>query len=161
VCGYGAGMAGSRVKRAFKYRFYPTSTQAEELRRTFGCVRLVYNRALEARSAAWSGEQRRVSYAQTSAMLTEWKRDLDLAFLGGRELVVTERWFPSSKVCSACGVLQDTMPLGIRKWTCRCGAFHDRDVNAARSILAAGLAVTACGDRVRPARAWARGGGRL
>jgi putative transposase len=58
------------VKRAFKYRFYPSARQAAELSRTFGCVRLVYNRALEARTAAWYGEQRRVSYAQSSAMLT-------------------------------------------------------------------------------------------
>jgi putative transposase len=386
VSGYGVRVAGPRVKRAFKYRFYPTPAQAAELQRTFGCVRLVYNRALEARSVAWRDERRRVSYAESSAMLTAWKSDPDLAFLGdvssvplqqslrhlqagfvafwdkrarypcfkrkrgrqsaeytrsafrwrngqltlakmteplgivwsrplpdgaepstvtvsrdpagrwfcsilvetqveplppndravgvdagimslvtlstgekipnprherrdrarlareqrrlarkqkgsnnrarqrrkvarvharivdrrrdmlhqlttrlvrenqavviedlsvrnmlanhrlaraisdaawsqlrtmlaykcrwyGRELVVIDRWFPSSKVCSACGALQDTMPLGIREWTCPCGTIHDRDVNAARSILAAGLAVTACGDGVRPARA--------
>jgi putative transposase len=385
VGGYGAGMDRLRAKRAFKYRFYPTAVQAQELVRTFGCVRLVYNTALEARSAAWRDEQRRVSYTESSAMLTEWKRGPELTFLNevssvplqqclrhlqaafiafwdkraryprfkrkrgrqsaeytrsafrwrdgqltlakmttpldirwsrplpagaepstvtvsrdpsgrwfvsilveteveplppidravgvdvgitslitlstgekipnprherrdrvrlareqrrlarkqkgsnnrarqrrkvarvyarivdrrrdmlqklttrivrenqavviedlsvrnmvrnrrlaraisdaawsqlramlaykcrwyGRELVVIDRWFPSSKVCSVCGVLQDTMPLGIREWTCRCGAFHDRDVNAARSILAAGLAVAACGDSVRPAR---------
>jgi putative transposase len=386
VGGYGAGVAGLRVKRAYRYRCYPTPEQAQELVRTFGRVRLVYNRALEARSAAWSGEQRRMSYAESSAMLTEWKREPELAFLNdvssvplqqclrhlqaafvafwdkragyprfkrkrgrqsaeytrsafrwrdgqltlakmteplpivwsrplpvgaepstvtvsrdaagrwfvsilvetaveplpptdrvvgvdagitslitlstgekipnprherrerirlareqrrlarkqkgsnnrarqrrkvarvyarivdrrrdmlhklttrlvrenqavviedlavrtmvrnrrlaraisdaawsqlramlaykcrwyGRELVVIDRWFPSSKVCSACGALRDAMPLGVREWTCRCGAFHDRDVNAARSILAAGLAVAACGDGVRPARA--------
>jgi putative transposase len=375
------------VKRAFRYRFYPTSAQAAELQRTFGCVRLVYNRALEARSTAWRDQQRRVSYTDSSSLLTMWKRDPDLAFLRevssvplqqclrhlqaafvafwdkrarypkfksrkrgrqsaeytrsafrwrdgqltlakmreplpivwsqplpegaqpstvtvsrdpagrwfvsilvetaveplppvasavgidagiislltlstgekvpnprherrdrarlarkqrclarkrpgsnnrerarrkmarvhtriadrrrdflhqlstrlvrenqtvviedlavanmlgnhrlarvisdaawsqlramlaykcqwyGRELVVIDRWFPSSKRCSVCGALQDTMPLGIREWTCRCGAFHDRDVNAARSILAAELAVAACGDGVRPARA--------
>jgi hypothetical protein len=81
VGGYGAGVAGLRVKRAYRYRFYPTPVQAAELSRTFGCVRLVYNRALEARSAAWHGEQRRVSYAEPSAMLTEWKGGSELAFL--------------------------------------------------------------------------------
>ncbi len=40
------------MKRAFKYRFYPTDAQAAELSRTFGCVRLVYNRALAERTAA-------------------------------------------------------------------------------------------------------------
>jgi putative transposase len=75
----------------------------------------------------------------------------------GRDLVVVDRWFPSSKVCSACGALRDGMPLNVRKWTCRCGARHDRDVNAARNIRAAGLAVLACGDGVRPARGSARG----
>lgn len=68
----------------------------------------------------------------------------------GRDLVVIDRWFPSSKLCSACGSLQDKMPLNVREWTCVCGTVHDRDVNAARNILAAGLAVTACGAGVRP-----------
>ena len=77
----------------------------------------------------------------------------------GRDLVVAD-WLPSSKVCSACGALRDGMPLNVRKWTCRCGAKHDRDVNAARNIRAAGLAVLACGDGVRPARAEAHAGSR-
>ena len=50
------------MKRAFKYRFYPSDQQAQELSRTFGCVRKVYNLALEARTTAWYTEQRRVSY---------------------------------------------------------------------------------------------------
>ncbi|MPY85824.1 MAG: IS200/IS605 family element transposase accessory protein TnpB, partial [Actinophytocola sp.] len=70
----------------------------------------------------------------------------------GRAIVAVDRFYPSSKTCSECGALQDEMPLNIREWTCRCGATHDRDVNAARNILAAGLAVTACGDGVRPTR---------
>ncbi|KWW99325.1 Transposase [Carbonactinospora thermoautotrophica] len=371
------------LRRAFRYRFYPTPQQAELLNRTFGCVRYVYNRALAERTRAWYTEQRRVTYAQTSAMLTEWKRDPELAFLHevssvplqqalrhlqaaftafwdkragyprfkakkhgrqsaeftrsafrwregkltlakmsepldirwsrplpegaepttvtvsrdaagrwfvsilvetlpasphevgvdagltalvtlstgekvtnprcerrdrdrlarahralarkqkgsknrekarlkvariharivdrrrdllhqlttrlvrenqtvviedlsvrsmvkngrlaraisdaawrelramleykcrwyGRHLVVVDRWLPSSKTCSACGHLLDTLPLHVRKWTCpSCGATHDRDVNAARNILAAGRAVTACGDGVRPQR---------
>ena len=66
------------MKRAFKYRFYPTDAQAAELSRTFGCVRLVCNEALETRAG-----------------------------------------------------------------TCHCGVTHDRDVNAAKNILAARLAVAA------------------
>lgn len=54
-------MTGRVVKRAFKYRLYPSDQQEHELSRTFGCVRLVYNRALQARTAAWYGQQRRVS----------------------------------------------------------------------------------------------------
>lgn len=373
------------MRRAFKYRFYPTVAQAAELSRTFGCVRLVYNMALEERAAAWAHEQRHVTYGDTSAMLTTWKKTEDLAFLGevssvplqqtlrhlqsafgqffarrarhprfksrkksrasaeytrsafrwrngrlllakmpdplairwsrplpegvepstvtvsrdsagrwfvsilvetivdhhvptaravgvdagltalvtlstgekitnprherknrhrlaraqralarkqrgsanrekarrtvarayariadrrrdflqklstrlvrenqtiviedlnvsgmlrgrqaraisdaswsqlrsmleykaawyGREVIAIDRWFPSSKACSACGTLTSSMPLGVRTWACRCGAIHDRDVNAAKNILAAGLAVTACGDGVRPTR---------
>ncbi|GAA4322795.1 hypothetical protein GCM10023178_34920 [Actinomadura luteofluorescens] len=62
------------------------------------------------------------------------------------------RWFPSTKLCGTCGTVREGLPLDVREWTCGCGAVHDRDVNAARNILAAGLAVTACGDGVRPQR---------
>jgi len=374
------------VKRAFKYRFYPSPSQEAELLRTFGCVRKVFNLALQARTEAWHGERRRVNYAQSSALLTEWKKADDLAFLNevssvplqqclrhlqaafnafwdkraqyprfkarkrgnasaeytrsafrwrdgqltlakmgqplpivwsrplpdgaepstvtvsldpagrwhvsilvqttvvplptaservgvdvglsalvslstgekivnqrhgererhrlgraqralerkqkgsnnrakarrrvarghariadrrrdqlhkvttrlvrdnqtiviedlavrnmlgnrslaraisdagwaelrsmleykaawyGRNLVVIDRWYPSSKTCSSCRRLLDQLPLSVREWTCPCGAVHDRDVNAARNILAAGLAVTACGGGVRPTR---------
>ncbi|MEV7177380.1 transposase [Kitasatospora sp. NPDC093679] len=381
-----------QVKRAFKYRFYPTGEQAAELSRTFGCVRLVYDKALEERARAWHGEQRRISYVQSSAALTEWKRTEEFAFLAavssvplqqalrhlqtafgnffakraeypryksrknsrasaeytrsaftwrggrltlakmaepldvrwsrplpertepatvtvsrdsagrwfvslvvedsvapapttgaavgldaginalvtpstgekvtnpghercdrarlvraqrelsrkakgsanrekarrrvagvhariadrrrdflhklssrlvrenqtiviedlavrnllqnrrlaraisdaswtelrsmlqykcawyGRELVVIDRGFPSSKLCGACGAVVAKMPLNVREWTCDCGAVHDRDVNAARNILAAGPAASACGDGVRPQRESSRAG---
>jgi putative transposase len=384
-------MAG-QVKRAFKYRFYPTDEQAAELSRTFGCVRLVYNKALEERTRAWFAEQRRVSYVESSARLTEWKKTEELAFLAevssvplqqalrhlqgafanffakrakypvfksrkksrrsaeytasafrfrdgrltlakmaepldirwsrplpegvapttvtvsqdaagrwfvsllcedtiapapatsaavgidagitclvtlstgervanprheradrerlaraqrelarkakgsanrekarlkvarihariadrrrdflhklstrlvrenqtvviedltirnllknhtlaraisdaswselrtqleykcawyGRDLVVVDRFFPSSKLCGECGTVQAGLPLNVREWTCACGAVHDRDVNAARNLLAAGLAVSACGDGVRPQRESSRTG---
>jgi putative transposase len=386
-------MGGTQVKRAYKYRFYPSDAQRHELLRTFGCVRKVYNLALDARTRAWFTEQRRVNYNETSAMLTGWKKTDELSFLGevssvplqqslrhlqgaftaffdkrakyphfksrktsrasaeytrsaftyrngtlrlakltesldivwsrplpdeaepstvtvwrdgadrwfvsilvettvehhapvdaavgvdagisslatlstgekitnpkherrdrarlaraqrelarkqkgsvnrgkarvkvarvhariadrrrdnlhkvttrlvrdnqtvviedlavrnmlsnrslaraisdatwsdfrsmleykcawyGRELVVVDRWFPSSKTCSDCGRIAERMPLNIREWTCGgCGARHDRDVNAARNILAAGLAVSACGAGVRPQRESSRTG---
>ncbi|GAB3883882.1 RNA-guided endonuclease TnpB family protein [Microbispora bryophytorum subsp. camponoti] len=71
----------------------------------------------------------------------------------GRTFVKVDRWFPSSKLCSACGTVAESMPLNIRSWTCPCGAVHDRDVNAAINILAAGRAdrLNACGGTVRPA----------
>uniref|UniRef100_UPI0039813B47 RNA-guided endonuclease InsQ/TnpB family protein n=1 Tax=Streptomyces sp. 061-3 TaxID=2789268 RepID=UPI0039813B47 len=70
----------------------------------------------------------------------------------GREVIAVDRFFPSSKLCSVCGTLQGKMPLHVRSWTCACGATHDRDVNAARNLLAAGRAVSACGAGVRPQR---------
>jgi putative transposase len=70
----------------------------------------------------------------------------------GRNLVVIDRWFPSSKLCSVCGTLQEKMPLHVRTWTCDCGTTHDRDVNAAKNILAVGRTVSACGAGVRPQR---------
>lgn len=71
----------------------------------------------------------------------------------GRTLVKVDRWFPSSKLCSACGAVAESMPLNVRSWACPCGAVHDRDVNAAKNILAAGRAerLNACGGTVRPA----------
>ncbi|MFJ8963421.1 RNA-guided endonuclease InsQ/TnpB family protein [Lentzea sp. NPDC102401] len=379
-------MATTLVRRAFKYRFHPTDVQAAELLRTFGCVRLVYNKALEVRATAWSRDQRRISYNDTSAMLTAWKSTSDLTFLNevssvplqqalrhlqaafghffdrrakhprfksrkksrasaeytrsafrwredtltlakmteplsivwsrplpegsqpstvtvsmdragrwfvsilvedtvdhhapttavvgidvgvtalvtlstgekisnpqhenrdrlrltraqralsrkqtgsanrekarlkvarvharicdrrqdflhklttrlvrenqtivfedlhvsgmrrnrrlaraisdaswsrlrqmleykaawyGRQAIAVDRWLPSSKMCSNCGATTDALPLRVREWTCQCGVTHDRDVNAAKNILAAGLAATACGDGVRPTR---------
>jgi putative transposase len=67
----------------------------------------------------------------------------------GRTLVVVDRWYPSSKTCSACGYLLAELSLCARTWQCpSCGAGHDRDVNAAINILAAGQAVAACGADV-------------
>ena len=77
----------------------------------------------------------------------------------GRELVVIDRFYPSSKTCSACGHLVAKMPLSVREWSCaNCGTRHDRDVNAAINIRAAGLAVLACGGSVRPKREASRAG---
>lgn len=67
----------------------------------------------------------------------------------GRQLVKVDRWFPSSKTCSACGAKVESLPLSVREWTCEtCGVVHDRDVNAALNLMAAGHAVTACGPSV-------------
>ena len=76
------------------------------------------------------------------------------AELHGRTVIRLDRWYPSSQLCSACGARtgpKGQTDLKIRAWTCSaCAASHDRDVNAARNILAAGRAVAACGGHVRP-----------
>ncbi|MEA5540250.1 RNA-guided endonuclease TnpB family protein [Limnoraphis robusta Tam1] len=59
----------------------PTLEQEDLLRRTLGCVRLVYNKALAARSEAWYEQKERVGYSQTSSMLTNWKKEEELDFL--------------------------------------------------------------------------------
>lgn len=67
----------------------------------------------------------------------------------GGLVAVADRWFPSSKTCSACGTVQKELPLSVRHWTCLdCGASHDRDTNAARNLAtyAASSAVSACGE---------------
>ena len=71
----------------------------------------------------------------------------------GRELIKIDRWFPSSKRCGNCGHIVDKLPLNIREWKCpKCKTTHDRDLNAACNILAAGLAVSVCGANIRPDR---------
>jgi putative transposase len=69
------------MEKAHRYRFYPTPEQESLLRRTLGCVRLVYNKALQVRTQAWYERQERVGYNQTSSMLTQWKKQEDLDFL--------------------------------------------------------------------------------
>jgi putative transposase len=69
------------VKRAYKYRFYPSPEQAAELARTFGCVRKVWNLVLDARTTAWYQRAERITYVQSSAMLTQWKTSEGLAYL--------------------------------------------------------------------------------
>ena len=69
----------------------------------------------------------------------------------GRELRLTDRFHPSSRRCFECGQVLEELSLATREWDCpSCGRHHDRDVNAAKNILAAGQAVTARGGRVRP-----------
>ena len=74
------------------------------------------------------------------------------ARLYGREFHRIGRFEPTSQVCSACGVKDGPKPLHVRIWQCQgCGAWLDRDVNAAVNVAkAAGLAVTACRAQVRP-----------
>ena len=100
---------------------------------------------------------RKLARAISCTGWAEFRRQLEYkAQRYGRTLVVAGRWFPSSKTCSACGFLLAELSLGTRAWACpACGARHDRDVNAAKNILAAGLAAAAgnggdaCGADVR------------
>ncbi len=197
--------AKSTVKRAFKYRFYPTGAQAAKLSRTFGCVRLVYNRALAHRTRAWYDEARR-KVARVYARVSDRRRDFlhklttrlvrenqvvvieDLTVRNlvrnsrlsraisdaawrelrmmleykcawyGRQSVTVDRFFPSSKLCPMCGAVREELPLHMREWMCVCGVTHDREVNAAINLRAAGLAVATCGAGVRPQRESSRTG---
>ncbi|MFF4518032.1 RNA-guided endonuclease InsQ/TnpB family protein [Streptomyces mirabilis] len=98
-------------------------------------------------------KNRRLARAISDAAWNEFRSMLEYkAQWYGREVIAVDRWFPSSRLCPVCGTLRDTMPLNIRTWTCDCGVTHDRDVNAAHNLLAAGLAVTVCGAGVRPQR---------
>lgn len=95
------------------------------------------------RNASWSELVRQLEYK------CQWY---------GRTLVKIDRWFPSSKRCGHCGHIVDKLPLNVREWDCpKCGTHHDRDINAANNILAAGLAVIVCGANIRPDRHKSKG----
>jgi putative transposase len=71
----------------------------------------------------------------------------------GRTFARAGRFEPTSQVCSACTARDGPKPLGVRTWTCAaCQTVHDRDVNAARNVLALGRreSLNACGGGVRP-----------
>ncbi len=100
---------------------------------------------------------RKLARAISRTGWAEFRRQLEYkAQRHGRQVLVADRWFPSSKTCSACGFLLAELDLGTRVWACPgCGTRHDRDLNAAKNILAAGLAAAAgnggdaCGADVR------------
>jgi putative transposase len=79
------------VQKAFKYRFFPTDEQAEQLARTFGCARYVYNRALEFRTTAWQQEKKSIDYHATAARLTKWKKEPEKSFLSEVSSVVLQQ----------------------------------------------------------------------
>lgn len=69
----------------------------------------------------------------------------------GKQLVEIDRFYPSSKTCSSCGVVCEKLPLSIREWECfGCGAKHHRDLNAAINIATEGARNVPHGDGVRP-----------
>ena len=100
---------------------------------------------------------RRLAKAISDCGWGEFRRQLEYKCQRyGRDLVVIDRWYPSSKTCSACGHLLAALSLNTRTRQCpSCRTRHDRDINAAKNILAAGLAVgtgngaDACGADVR------------
>lgn len=69
------------MKRAYKYRFYPTPEQAQLLARTFGCVRFVYNSVLRWRTDAYYNDGENIGYTKANARLTAMKQDAELAWL--------------------------------------------------------------------------------
>ena len=108
--------------------------------------------AVESLSVSNMQKNRCLSKSIADASWSEFLRQLEYkAKWYGRELVGIDRWYPSSKRCSDCGYTMPKMPLSVREWVCpECGSIHDRDINAARNVLAAGLAVSAHGEAVSP-----------
>jgi putative transposase len=63
----------------------------------------------------------------------------------GKTVIKIDRFFPSSKTCSDCGYINQSLTLDVRNWTCICGSKHDRDVNASKNILKRALVIQSSG----------------
>ena len=79
------------IKKAYKFRFYPTAEQERQLAHTFGCVRFVYNWALRLRSDAWYNEQKRIGYHESSSALTALKKSPEYFWLNEISCVPTQQ----------------------------------------------------------------------
>ncbi|MFM0308891.1 RNA-guided endonuclease TnpB family protein [Paraburkholderia sp. RL17-383-BIF-A] len=108
--------------------------------------------AVESLAVSNMKKNRCLAKSISDASWSEFTRQLEYkAQWYGRTLIGIDRWYPSSKRCSDCGHVVLKMPLNVRAWTCpECSSIHDRDINAARNVLAAGLAVSAHGEGVSP-----------
>ena len=149
---------GSNRRRKAKLKVAKLHAKIADSRRDFLhklSTRLVNENqviAVESLSVSNMQKNRCLSKSIADAGWSEFLRQLEYkAGWYGRELVGIDKWYPSSKRCSDCGYTAPKMPLNVRQWTCpECGSIHDRDVNAARNVLAAGLAVSARGESISP-----------
>lgn len=154
---------GSNNRRKAKTRLARAHRKVRDARRDFlhrtttNLVRSADVIAIEDLAVKNMVRNRRLARAISDTGWGEFRRQLDYkAARAGRTLVVVDRWYPSSKKCSVCGHVLAQLKLSVRHWTCPdCRTRHDRDLNAARNILAAGRAVArgdsgdACGADVR------------
>lgn len=147
----------AKAKVARAHRKVRNARQDFLHRTTTRLVRAADTIAIEDLHVKGMVRNRRLARVISDAGWGEFRRQLEYKCQhAGRTLVVVDRWYPSSKTCSACGYLLGELKLSVRAWTCpACRTRHDRDVNAAKNILAAGRAVTrstlgdACGAGVR------------
>ncbi|WP_439661038.1 RNA-guided endonuclease InsQ/TnpB family protein [Lentzea sp. HUAS TT2] len=155
--------SGSNNRRKAKARVARAHRKIRHARQDFlhrtstALVRSADVIVIEDLNVAGMVRNRRLSRVISDASWGEFRRQLEYKCeRSGRTLVVIDRWYPSSKTCSTCGHLLTELKLSVRNWTCPgCRTRHDRDLNAAKNILAAGRAVArgdsgdACGADVR------------
>ncbi len=152
-----ANRAKARAKVARAHRKVANARRDFRHKTTTGLVRGNDLIAIEDLHVSGMVRNRRLARAISDCGWGEFRRQLEYKCQrAGRQLVVISRWYPSSKTCSACGFLLAELSLSARAWRCpSCRVLHDRDLNAAKNILAAGLAAArvfpgdACGADVR------------
>ena len=147
--------AKAKVARAYRK---VRNTRQDFLHRTStALVRSADMISVEDLNVAGMIRNRRLARVISDTGWGEFRRQLEYKCQrAGRTLVVIDRWYPSTKKCSVCGRLLTELKLCTRHWSCAgCRTRHDRDLNAAKNILAAGRAVArgssgdACGADVR------------
>jgi putative transposase len=152
--------AQRRLRRANKalHRCQPTSANRDKARRAVAAIHLKVvhrrgdflhqlttrlartKRAIAVESLIVSGmvRNRRLARTISDAGFGEFIRQLRYKTDWYSSTVwAADRWYPSSKTCSTCGVINAGLTLSDRSWTCACGVEHDRDHNAARNLLTA------------------------
>ncbi|MFA5054101.1 MAG: transposase [Parcubacteria group bacterium] len=107
----------------------------------------------------------RIARSISDAAFRELRRQLEYkAPLARSNVALAARFYPSSKLCSACGAKRETLSLNVRVWECPCGAVHDRDENAARNLDVVAQryweTINARGEGVRPPTEARKGPGR-
>ena len=147
------------IKRAYKFRIYPTLEQISFFAKSFGCVRKVHNLMLDDRKKAY--EEYKSTGIKTkyptpakykeeypylkevdSLALANAQLNLEKAYWYGRKIVKVATFYPSSKTCSSCGNIKATLKLSERIYHCECcGLEIDRDYNASMNILRKGLEI--------------------
>jgi len=149
---------GSKRKEKLRVRIARLHARIADIRRDFLhklSTRLIHENqviAVESLSVKALQKEPWIARLLADAAWYEFFRQLEYkAKWYGRTLIRIDRDVPSSRMCSVCGHVLDELPLSVRAWTCPgCSAHHDRDINAARNILAAGLAASARGEAVSP-----------
>ncbi len=152
-----ANRAKARAKVARAHRKVANARRDFLHKTTTGLVRGHDLIAIEDLNVSGMVRNRRLARAISDCGWGEFRRQLQYKCQRtGRRLIVTGRWYPSTKTCSACGFLLADLPLTTRTWRCpSCRTRRDRDLNAAKNLLAAGLAAArdfpgdACGADVR------------
>jgi putative transposase len=146
-----------KVLQAYRVALEPTTSQERALRSHAGAARFAWNWGLAKCKERYEAEGNRwlaravadQGFGAAVRMLdykTRWR---------GGQLVRADRWFPSSKTCSACGAVKAKLPLHVRVFSCEaCGLVASRDENAARNLLSLAASgaerLNACGAAVRP-----------
>ncbi len=152
-----ANRAKAKAKVARAHRKVRNARQDFLNRTTTQLIRSNDLIAIEDLHVSGMARNRRLARAISDCGWGEFRRQLAYKCQrAGRRLIVIDRWYPSTKMCSACGFVLAELPLKVRTWRCpSCRTRHDRDLNAAKNILAAGLAAArgfpgdACGADVR------------